>query len=415
MPAAPTIPTDTRILFFAEAVTLAHVARPVALARRLTQPGFDIHLAQHPRYRHLVGDFDVTEHEILSISPQQFMQALAAGTPLYDLPTLQSYVEEDLKIIAAVQPDIIVGDFRLSLAVSAQLAAVPHIALTNAYWSPFCKQSYTVPDLPMTQLLGPRFAQRLFSLARPLAFGLHCLPMHRLRRRYGLKSLGFDLRKVYTFGDYTLYADIPELYTMQAIPEHHRFIGPISWSPDFPLPSWWGDIPQGLPVIYVTLGSSGKASLLPELIMALGQMNVIALVSTAGAAVPQDVPDNVYIAAYLPGDDAVKRSSLVVCNGGSPTTHQALVQGVPVIGVATNLDQFLNMAGIERFGAGRLLRASVCDAAQLQAAISSMLAEECYREAARNLAQHLTRVSAGTEFVNIIKRIKNTIDGRSRI
>jgi UDP:flavonoid glycosyltransferase YjiC (YdhE family) len=414
MPAAPVSSSRPRILFFAEAVTLAHVARPVALASALLPQGFDVHLAQHPRYRHLIGDLALTEHAIHSISPQQFMQALAAGTPLYDLPTLQAYVEEDLKIIAAVQPDIIVGDFRLSLAVSAKLAAVPHIALSNAYWSPFCQQSYTVPDLPMTQALGPRLAQSLFSLAHPVAFALHCLPMHRLRRSYGLQSLGFDLRTVYTFGDYTLYADIPELYRMQAVPRHHQFIGPIVWSPHFPLPPWWEELPQDTPLIYVTLGSSGKASLLPELIAALGQMNVIALVSTAGAPVPQEVPANVYVSAYLPGEEAVKLASLVICNGGSPTTHQALVQGVPVIGVATNLDQFLNMAAIERFGAGRLLRASTCNAAQLRAAATGMLVDGNCRAAARNLAQLMARCSAGKEFMNIIKQISGDVE-KSRV
>ncbi|MEZ5571800.1 MAG: glycosyltransferase [Halioglobus sp.] len=396
-------------MFFAEAVTLAHVARPAALAKLLVQHGFDVHIAQHPRYRELLGNLPVTEHEIYSISPQQFMQALAAGSPLYDLATLQAYVEEDLTIIAAVQPDIIVGDFRLSLAVSAKIAGVPHIALANAYWSPFCRQSYTVPDLPMTNLLGPLLAQWLFSLARPIAFALHCIPMHKLRRSYGLTSLGFDLRKVYTFADYTLYADIPELYHMNKLPSNHRFIGPIAWSPDFPLPSWWTALPQGAPIVYVTLGSSGRASLLPELIAALGQMNVVALISTAGAPVPEGVPDNVFVAAYLPGEEAVAMSSLVICNGGSPTTHQALVQGVPVIGVATNLDQFLNMAAIEEAGAGRLLRASTCDAATVSAAIERMLASESCQVASRNLAKQLICTSGSSEFLNVINEISSGI------
>ena len=406
MPAAPHR-FATRVLFFAEAVTLAHVARPVALARVLSeQQGFEVHLAHHPRYRHLIGDLDVTEHEIASIAPQQFMQALATGAPVYDLDTLRSYVEEDLKIIAAVRPDVIVGDFRLSLAVSAQLAEVPYIALSNAYWSPYCQQHYTVPDLPMTQLLGPRLAQPLFTLARPLAFALHCLPMHRLRHGYGLKSLGFDLRIVYTFGDYTLYADSPAPYRMSALPPHHRFIGPIVWSPEFPLPAWWDEVPQDAPVIYVTLGSSGKESLLPQLIAALGDMHVTALVSTAGAAVPQDVPANVYVSAYLPGEAAVARASLVICNGGSPTTHQALVQGIPVIGVATNLDQFLNMGALESLGAGYLLRASTCDSRKLRAAINTVLAEPAYGASARKLAEQMAGFSAGGGLVNVIEEIR---------
>jgi UDP:flavonoid glycosyltransferase YjiC (YdhE family) len=402
---SPERPDKTRILFVAEAVTLAHVARPIALARSLDPQEFDVHFAHHPRYRELLGQVEFAEHEIHSISPRQFMQALAAGSPVYDNSTLQQYVEQDLDLIAAVQPDIIVGDFRLTLAVSARQALIPYIALGNAYWSPYCRQGYTVPDLPFTRILGPTLGGSVFTIARPFAFALHCLPMHRLRRRYGMASLGFDLRNVYTDGDYTLYADIPELYRMENLPAHHRFIGPVNWSPAFPLPVWWNELPREYPVVYVTLGSSGHAALLPELITALGQLDVTALVSTAGAPLPPKVPDNVYIAAYLPGDKCVERASLVICNGGSPGTYQALVQGVPVIGIATNLDQYLNMTAIVKTGAGQLLRAGTCKAQQLVALIRRTLAEAAPRNAAAALADRLARYDSRKEFPRIIDEI----------
>jgi UDP:flavonoid glycosyltransferase YjiC (YdhE family) len=388
-------PGNARILFIAEAVTLAHVARPVTLAQALDPQAFDVHLAHHPRYRELLGALELTEHEIHSIPPGQFTQALAAGRPLYDYETLKAYVEEDLQLLSKVQPDVVVGDFRLSLAVSAEIAGTPYIALSNAYWSPYCRQRYIVPELPMTRVLGPTLAQAVFSLARPLAFALHCLPMNRLRRSYGLRGLGFDLREIYTHADYTLYADIPELYRMQNMPHRHRFIGPVVWSPSFPRPNWWDDLHQGSsqqrPIVYVTLGSSGQASLLPTLVDALGRLDVTALVSTAGAPLPQNLPANVYPATYLPGADAVAMSDLVICNGGSPGTHQALVQGVPVIGVAGNLDQYLNMSAIQQTGAGLCLRAGTCHAGQLAKAVTRMLADPVCRTAAQKLAARLRR------------------------
>lgn len=405
MPVTATPARKIRILFVAEAVTLAHVARPVTLAQGLDGQHFDVHLAHHPRYRELLGELSLVEHEIHSISPQQFMRALSAGSPLYDLPTLEGYVEEDLELIARVKPDIVVGDFRLSLAVSAAIAGVTYVTLSNAYWSPFSIQKYTVPELPLTQALGVALGQWLFAVGRPLAFALHCLPMHRLRRRYGLPSLGFNLRRVYTHADYTLYADIPELYRLQNMPPNHRFIGPVIWSPADPPPDWWGDLPEGIPVVYVTLGSSGKASLLPELVTALGAVAVTALVSSAGAPLPESAPDNVYLASYLPGEDAVKRASLVICNGGSPSTHQALAHGVPVIGLASNLDQYLNMAAIVNAGAGRLLRAGTCTSQQLVDCINSMLSDSASRVAAKRLSARFGDYRAVQGFASIINEI----------
>ncbi len=395
----------TTILFFAEAVTLAHVARPVVLAESLDTRYFDVHLAHHPRFRMLLGELNLTEHDIHSISPQQFMGALAKGRPLYEQTTLAAYVEEDLRLIAAIRPDIIVGDFRLSLAVSAELAGVPYVALSNAYWSPYCRQRYIVPDLPFTRILGPSLAQLVFSAVRPFAFALHCLPMNRLRRSYGLSSLGFDLREIYTHADYTLYADVPDLFEKKNLPENHRFIGPLVWSPKTPLPEWWHDLPDIRPIVYVTLGSSGRATLLSALISALGQLDITALVSTAGVEFRDSVPENVYLADYLPGEDAVKISSLVICNGGSPTTHQALAQGVPVLGLAGNLDQYLNMAICCQAGVGRLLRAGSTDPQEMARMMTMLLLEPSYRQAAVKLSKSFAIHNSKSEFCRIINEI----------
>lgn len=397
----------TTVLFFAEAVTLAHVARPVLLAEALDPGRFAVHFAHCPRYRSLLGDLPFTEHRIDSIAPEQFTEALAKGEPLYNRDTLVGYVEQDLEVIARVKPDIIVGDFRLSLAVSAELAGVPYATISNACWSPYTSQRYTVPELPFTRILGVTLGQWLFSAVRPIAFASHCQPMRRLRRKYGLKSLGWDLRKVYTHADYTLYADIPGLYRTSGLPENHQFIGPVIWSPKLPLPDWWGDIPRGKPVIYVTMGSSGEGALLPEIIRALSQLDVIALVASAGLEVAGELPGNVYLDKYLPGEKAAGLSDLVICNGGSPTTHQALVAGVPVIGLAGNLDQYLNMATIDAAGAGRLLRSGTCTAELLSQTVEEVLADPSCRTAARNLAKRVAEGDAVTEFTRII----NTISG----
>jgi len=391
-----------RVLFVAEAVTLAHVARPFVLASALDPNHYAVHFAHCPRYSDLLGEHPFVEHHIDSIPSEQFLSALSKGKPVYTLATLSAYVEEDLKLIEALQPDLIVGDFRLSLGVSAELAGVPYINITNACWSPYTQQRYTVPELPLTRLFGIRLAQVLFSFGRPLGFALHCLPMYHLRRRFGLKSVGFNLSAVYTHADYVLFADLPSLYKTENLPASQHFIGPVIWSPKVPLPAWWAQLPQDRPLVYVTLGSSGQANVLPRVIAALGRLDITAIVSTAGGEPPQSSPDNVYLARYLPGEEAAKMASLVICNGGSPTTYQALSYGVPVIGLAGNLDQYLNMATVEKAGAGRLLRAGTCQTDKLAQTISEMLLDPACREAAMALSLRIGQLDSSLEFNKII-------------
>jgi UDP:flavonoid glycosyltransferase YjiC (YdhE family) len=86
---------------------------------------------------------------------------------------------------------------------------------------------------------------------------------------------------------------------------------------------------------------------------------------------------------------------VVVCNGGSLSTQQAFVAGVPVVGVAANLDQHLNMEAIERAGAGILLRTEWLKERRVTAAVQEAISRPEYRQAARELAEAYARDFAG--------------------
>lgn len=347
-----------KILFLAEAVTLAHVARPIALARALDPSRHSVAIACDSRYQKFLTGGPWQNLPLTSIPSERFLRALADGAPVYDAATLRAYVCDDLALIERFEPDLIVGDFRLSLSISARLANVPYATITNAYWSPFFRvDHFPLPSLPITKRLPLPLAQALFRLAQPLAFRLHCQPLNQVRREHGLPSLGSDLRRVYTDADFTLYADIPSLFPMDALPPTHHYLAPILWSPPVTLPDWWARLPGDQPVIYVTLGSSGQARLLPTVFEALADLPVTVIAATAGAPTAPPLPANVRVADYLPGTEAARRAQLVICNGGSLTSQQALAAGVPVLGIAGNMDQFLNMNPITAAGAGLTLRA----------------------------------------------------------
>lgn len=393
------------ILLVAEAVTLAHFARISTLAKALDPAAYEVVVASDPRYTELEAPLGCAFHPIRSIPAAEFAQSLARGKPLYSVETLTQYVEDDLALLDRVKPDLVVGDFRLSLAVSAPLRRIPYAAVVNAYWSPFADTVYPVPDLPMTRILGVRLAQKLFDTVRPMAFALHARPLNRVRRRYGLPPLGSDLRNVYTWGDYTLYADIPEVVPTRKLPAHHRYLGPVLWSTHTPLPEWWSGLPEDKPIIFLTLGSSGQADLLPMALTALSQLPVTVIAATAGKIALADVPANAYITDYLPMDIATRRSQLVISNGGSLTTYQALASGVPVIGLCSNMDQLLNMSAIERLGAGLSLRAACVRPAQLKEAVRALLETPAYVQAAGQAGESFRQVDAGQRFRAFVSEI----------
>ncbi|OYU00240.1 MAG: glycosyl transferase family 1 [Burkholderiales bacterium PBB1] len=392
-----------RVLFFCEAVTLAHVARPVTLAAALDSSCYEVVIACPDRSRAFAGMGPWPIKSLDSISSERFLAALASGRPVYDLETLRRYVARDIELIDEVGPDVVIGDFRLSLSVSARVAGVPYITMTNAYWSPYYPRiDYPLPVLPMTKLLPLPAAQRLFRWAAPYAMQGHCRPMNRLRREHGLPSLGSDLRRVYTDADHTLYLDFPSLFAAVDPPKNHHFLGPVLWSPPTPEPPWWTNLPQDLPLVYVTMGSSGQAGILKSVLSALAELPVVVMLSTAGAAIPSALPTNAYAAEYLPGIDAAARSNLVVCNGGSPTSQQALAAGVPVLGIASNMDQFMNMEAVTGAGAGLLLRADRLDIHAIRTACRRLLTEPSFRDTAQSLSASTDPAAIQARFNRIV-------------
>ena len=399
-----------KILFFAEGATLAHVARPFVLASGLDPQRFDVVFARPAAFGWLTdgAPFKVVPLECQATSV--FSRRLEHGFPLYDIDTLSRYVEADLALIDTERPDVVVGDFRLSLSVSARSRGVPYATICDAYWSPERPLQTPMPVLALTRFAPLSIANAIFRRISPLALKMHARPMEVLRARHGLPPLGHDLRRSYTDADLRLFANFSELFPEVVESATARFIGPIAWSPDAAAntPVSFDQDPD-TPLIYVTMGSSGDPRVLRELVPLLDATGARVLVASAGKPLPEGLASSrTQVFDYLPGRAVCEHADLVVCNGGSPTTNQALTAGVPVLGIARNMDQFLNMQAIERFGAGLLVRADRASADVLQHALTRLLgnprfvacAQQLRVAAASNarqsdLAPHLERLIAG--------------------
>jgi UDP:flavonoid glycosyltransferase YjiC (YdhE family) len=374
----------SRVLVIAEAVTLAHVGRGITLARLLHERGAAVTLACDARAARFTAELPFRVQPLRSISAEVFLAALAAGRAVYDERTLEAYAADDVALLEQERPDAVIGDFRLSLSATARHVGTPYINVTNAYWSPYARPRHRLPPVRGLRSVPPPARDALFRLARPAAFALHARPLDRLRRRFGLPPLR-DVRRAYCDGDVTVYADVPAMVPLRQTPAHHHFIGPVAWSPEVPLPPWWDAmLSRGAP-IYVSLGSSGAASRLPVVLDALRPLGHPIVVATAGRAQVEGGRD-LFVTDYVPADQLLPHARLVVSNGGSPTSYQALTHGIPVLGIPGNMDQLLNMHFVERFGAGVAVREEAVTAARVGRAARRALYDPAVRARAAEAA-----------------------------
>lgn len=377
---------SSRVLFVAEAVTLAHVARAVALARCASHQGAEVLVACDRRYRWVVDDAGLPWQPVNTIPAGQFTRALGSGAPIYGVNDLLAYVQEEEALLKAFRPDIAVGDFRLSLPASARLRGVACVNVVNAYWSPQAPRPSQMPDIPVRRLLGLHAGRWAFSACYPIATRAHAAPVVELFKRLGLGRVPPDLQHAYCQGDFLAHPDMSHLFPSIA---PSNFLGPVSWQPSVALPESVQERPSPKqPLVYLNLGSSGSTHLLPDILRALSDLDVYVVAVTAGRQLPSTNTShpNVLLLEYAPGDSMAALASVVICNGGSLGCHQALAHGVPIVAVPSNLDQCLNAEALRSTGAVRVVRTGMNFAHRIRSAVDQLLRDRRWSDAACRVA-----------------------------
>lgn len=392
----------SKVLFISENITLAQVTRLKVLASSLSSSDYEIHFACDGFDDTIFVDCSFKKWNIKSVDKEYVIKSLKRGQRLYTESIIDKYVAEELSLFKKIKPDIIIGDFRLSLSISAPLAGIPLVNLINAYWSPFAiRDSFPVPEHPVVKLLGYKMASKYFPKIQPYAFYFFTLPFNKVRRNHGLPEIS-GMLELLTYGDAVIYPDCPQTVPLSKTPDKHYFIGPVIWSPksDSQL-----NIPKSRPLIYATLGSSGAVEKLPLLINALKKLSVNAFIATGGRAKEEIINENIILKKYLPGSELSRLSDLVISNGGSSTGYQSLEQGTPVLGIPSNIDQHLSCQVIDKTGAGMSIRSDQVQEKNLTEAIDRMLSDNSYKNNAQLVRDRFCKLNANAEFEKVLNSI----------
>ncbi|MEO8368338.1 MAG: nucleotide disphospho-sugar-binding domain-containing protein [Candidatus Solibacter sp.] len=393
-----------RILFLAEGATMAHFVRPLALAEALEPNRYEIHFYAPSRYSGYLKDRPFIAGDLASMPGEQFLDNLAKGQPLFSAATIRDYVTQDRELIRNIRPDLVIGDMRLSLPISARKEGTPYAVLFNAYWSPFAKRRWVVPSLPITRILPPRYFGAMYRAADPLVNALHAREMNKVRREFGIPDLPPDLRAMYTDGDYVLYPDIPEFVPTPGRPGTHQYVGICPWSPPTAKPDWWDRMRSDpKPKVFVSLGSSGPLEALPALLRALSRLPVAVILASSGRQVP--VESGAYTAALLPFTETAKEASVVVSHGGSGGLYPAIAAGTPVLGIPSNADQHMSTAVLEENGPGLGIRVEEASEKRLFQCLEKLLLEPQYRRSAQEWAAVYARYDSGEMFRRFVAEV----------
>lgn len=377
------IAPDSTILFMPEGNILAHVGRSLSIARALTRRGLNVSFAASGKHAFRLREPGRTVLPIYTPPREELLGRLRRGGSAFTEDELRRCAEAEIRLLRELEPAVVVGDFRPSLCISAPVAGVPYVCVTNTVWTRYCAFELDPPEswLP-TRILGKGLLRRLRPVLEGPVFRHYARPFNRLRRSYGLPELN-DVRDCMCSEEVTLLADTPDLFPTTDLPGGFVEIGPVLWEPDVPDPPWLEALTPSGPTVYVTMGSTGPLRAMKGLTRRLLDVGLqVICTTTEDRPLWPDEP-RFHSAPYARGSRLCRAADVVVCHGGNGTIYQALAQGTPVVGIPEFHDQEFNMQRIEALKLGLRATSGSRMEAEVEDAVRTVIGDGEYETRAR--------------------------------
>lgn len=181
-------------------------------------------------------------------------------------------------------------------------------------------------------------------------------------------------------------------YNYTHLPNNHRYVGPLIWEAEAPLPGYLDE--PGDPWVLVTISSQ----LQDDIPLARAALDALAhhpvrVVLTVGGdhqlAEMGAAPDNARVEQYIPHSRVLERSKLLISHAGHGSVMKALWYGVPMVLMPWGRDQPGVAARAERLGVAKVIARDQVTAESLGEAVQIVLKDQHVRETASDAARRL--------------------------
>ena len=320
---------EHRLLVFFHGYSLAHVIRPLVMARVLRLRGYEVIFAGRGPHAKRITAEGFALYDVETMPHERIDEHLARGVyEYYDDEWIKRCIEAEQALVRQVQPSLLIADFRPTLRLTADLEGIDIAFIDAAYNLPNYSSPIRLPDY--FPLQAGRFDEYLAE---------HSTQTQPHRSAF-------------------LMADVPQFHPSAGpVPPYHHYVGPliedepITNEPPAALSDdGWN---TSLPLIYFNAGSTGVDDrFLPAVLQALAPLPYRLLVTTAGRYAVEAPSTNVRIVDYLPARLAMRQAALFIGIGGIGSIYHALAEGVPIIGAPEHLDQEYHLNRVRDLGLG---------------------------------------------------------------
>lgn len=167
---------------------------------------------------------------------------------------------------------------------------------------------------------------------------------------------------------------------------------------------------DGRPLIYASLGTfqNGSEAIFRTIAEACAGLDTQLLISLGGGLDPAQLgplPGSPLVVRFVPQLEILKRAALVITHAGVNTVLESLTEGVPLVAVPLGNDQPGVAARLKARGAGVVVSRHGLNPARLRKAVTLVLQERRYREAAQELQRAIRQIDGPGRAADLIEEV----------
>ena len=335
-------------------------------------------------------------------------------------------IDGEVSAYKELEPDVVLFGFWPMAGLSYRMMRkkilgicyVPVPCTTESYLS-------VIPDIPehvaFFSLFSPTI-RRLLLRYVPLFIRRRVPPLRQPNILWAASQVGWKGKIVNIFdmlkADLTVVNDLPDFYLQSALPKSVTITGPLfcTLNKDESIDPQIQKVfnPQNRNVkIFCTMGSSGTKEHLLEAVKAFtyGEglnwngviISPMSVCPIEEARILLGTRDGVHITdSFIPAQKVNALADIVICHGGQGTLQTALHSGTPLVGVALQAEQFLNLYNIESHGAGIRIPMSKWKAKNIQEAVHKIMTDREFSRAAIRLKERMESMDGRKNSAEVI-------------
>jgi len=231
----------------------------------------------------------------------------------------------------------------------------------------------------------------------------------RQRIAWGLKPFRRAEDALSTLARITQLPEALEFEFAGEKPPRLHYTGPFVHAGQRPAVDFPWERLDGRPLIYASMGTLQNGSeaifrTIAEACAGLDSQLVISLGGGIDSARLGKLAGNPLVVSFAPQLEILKRATLVITHGGINTVLESLCEGMPMVAVPLAHDQPGVAARVKARGAGVVVPLRRLSAARLRKAVTLVLQDAGYRDAAQGLQRTIQRIDGPGRAADLIEQ-----------